>query len=50
MSLFVANLAFPQQASELAAAKIGILAASLMAGILGGALIAWAGDGSREES
>jgi NhaA family Na+:H+ antiporter len=43
MSLFVANLAFPQQAAHLAAAKIGILGASLVCGVAGGAIIAAAG-------
>jgi NhaA family Na+:H+ antiporter len=40
MSLFVANLAFPGQESQLAASKVGILAASLVAGVLGGSLLA----------
>jgi NhaA family Na+:H+ antiporter len=36
MSLFIANLAFPGQEDQLAATKVGILAASLVAGLLGG--------------
>ena len=40
MSIFVANLAFPTAPEHLAAAKLGILSASLLAGILGGLLIA----------
>jgi len=40
MSLFVANLAFPGDAAHLAAAKLGILAASVIAGIIGGLMIA----------
>lgn len=39
MSLFVANLAFPDNAAHLAAAKLGILGASFLAGAIGGALI-----------
>jgi NhaA family Na+:H+ antiporter len=42
MSLFVANLAFPGQEGELAATKVGILAASLLSGIVGGGIVAWA--------
>jgi len=42
MSLFVANLAFPTQADLLSQAKLGILAASLVAGIVGGGIIAFA--------
>jgi Na+:H+ antiporter, NhaA family len=41
MSLFVAQLAFPGGDELLAAAKVGILAASLIAGVAGGAIIAW---------
>jgi NhaA family Na+:H+ antiporter len=41
MSLFVANLAFPGQESQLAAAKVGILAASLVSGIAGGIVLGW---------
>jgi NhaA family Na+:H+ antiporter len=41
MSLFVATLAFPGDAELLAAAKVGILLASLLAGVGGGAIIAW---------
>jgi NhaA family Na+:H+ antiporter len=41
MSLFVAQLAFPGDAALLAAAKVGILVASLLAGVVGGAIIAW---------
>ena len=48
MSLFVANLAFPGRADLLAAAKVGILAASLLAGVAGGAIIARAAAGTRE--
>jgi NhaA family Na+:H+ antiporter len=40
MSLFVANLAFPGQPEKLAAAKVGILVASLVSGVVGGAIIA----------
>lgn len=40
MSLFVANLAFPGNEEFLTDTKIGILAASLVAGVVGGALIA----------
>jgi NhaA family Na+:H+ antiporter len=40
MSLFVANLAFPGDAALLAATKVGILAASLIVGIVGGGIIA----------
>ncbi len=39
MSLFVANLAFPGNAEHLAASKVGILLASLVAGILGGFIL-----------
>lgn len=53
MSLFVANLAFPDAPDLLAAAKVGILAASLLAGVVGAVLVARAatsrsatGDGS----
>ena len=42
MSLFVANLALGRGAEELAAAKIGILAASLLAGVAGAAVLATA--------
>ncbi|HEX8914023.1 MAG TPA: Na+/H+ antiporter NhaA [Humisphaera sp.] len=42
MSLFVGNLAFPGEASLLAATKVGILAASLLAGVAGGAIL-WSG-------
>jgi NhaA family Na+:H+ antiporter len=38
MSLFIGELAFPQS-TELAAAKLGILAASLVAGLVGAAII-----------
>jgi NhaA family Na+:H+ antiporter len=48
MSLFVAQLAFPGNAELLAAAKVGILAASLLAGVAGGAIIAWGGRAARE--
>jgi len=41
MSLFVANLAFPGNATLLAAAKVGILLASLLAGIAGAGIIGW---------
>jgi NhaA family Na+:H+ antiporter len=40
MSLFVANLAFGQREDHLQAAKVGILAASLLCGIVGAAVIA----------
>jgi len=43
MSLFVANLAFPGDAAHLTAAKVGILGASLVAGVVGGLLIARSG-------
>lgn len=43
MSLFVAALAFPGEADHLAAAKVGILGASLLAGVLGGVIIARGG-------
>jgi Na+:H+ antiporter, NhaA family len=39
MSLFIANLAFPGQEDQLAATKVGILAASLLAGVAGGATL-----------
>lgn len=39
MSLFVANLAFPDQAGHLAAAKVGILAASAICGVAGAGLV-----------
>jgi NhaA family Na+:H+ antiporter len=48
MSLFVANLAFPDQGHDMAAAKIGILAASLISGIIGGAIIARSGGQTRQ--
>jgi NhaA family Na+:H+ antiporter len=52
MSLFVANLAFPgpDRAQHLAAAKIGILAASLAAGVAGGAILAWCAASARRAS
>ncbi len=40
MSLFVANLAYPGDIAHLTAAKVGILGASVVAGVLGGLLIA----------
>jgi Na+:H+ antiporter, NhaA family len=43
MSLFVANLAFPGNDAYLAQSKLGILAASLVCGILG-ALTVWSKD------
>ena len=46
MSLFVANLAFPGQTELLTATKVGILGASLLAGLIGGGLIAWTAKGS----
>ena len=49
MSLFVANLAFPGDEPSLAATKVGILAASLIAGVVGGAIIA-TGAKSREKA
>jgi Na+:H+ antiporter, NhaA family len=48
MSLFVAQLAFPGNPELLAAAKVGILAASLLAGVAGGAIIAWGGRAAGE--
>ena len=39
MSLFIGNLAFPGSADQLAATKVGILAASLLAGLAGGAVL-----------
>jgi NhaA family Na+:H+ antiporter len=39
MSLFVTNLAFPGNEEHLAATKVGILLASLVAGLLGGAIL-----------
>jgi len=47
MSLFVANLAFPGSAELLSASKLGILAASLVSGVVGGALIATAKQNNR---
>jgi NhaA family Na+:H+ antiporter len=41
MSLFVANLAFPASAEHLADTKVGILAASLLAGLLGAAILSF---------
>jgi NhaA family Na+:H+ antiporter len=43
MSLFVANLAFPGQEEHLAATKVGIIGASVISGVIGGALLARAG-------
>jgi NhaA family Na+:H+ antiporter len=43
MSLFVANLAFPSQQDHLVATKLGILIASVLAGVAGGLLILLAG-------
>ena len=40
MSLFIANLAFAGRADLLAATKVGILAASLVSGVVGGAILA----------
>jgi NhaA family Na+:H+ antiporter len=40
MSLFIASLAF-NDATSLAAAKVGVLGASLVAGIVGFALLRW---------
>ena len=40
MSLFVANLAFPDNPELLGATKIGIFVASLLSGVVGGAIIA----------
>ena len=40
MSLFIGNLAFPDDPDHLVATKVGILAASLLAGIVGGVIIA----------
>lgn len=39
MSLFIANLAFGEHAEQLTSAKMGILAASLIAGIAGGSMV-----------
>ncbi|HEV7299486.1 MAG TPA: Na+/H+ antiporter NhaA [Tepidisphaeraceae bacterium] len=43
MSLLVANLAFPASAERLTAAKVGILAASVLAAVVGGLLLATSG-------
>lgn len=43
MSLFVGNLAFPGQTDYLAAAKLGILGASLIAGVAGSIILAGSG-------
>lgn len=48
MSLFVANLAFAGQDDLLTDTKIGILAASLVSGILGGAIITGTATGQRD--
>jgi len=40
MSLFVANLAFPLQPEHLVACKVGILLASVVAGLAGGVILA----------
>lgn len=50
MSLFVANLAFPGEVDHLEASKLGILAGSLVSGVLGGVLIAWSGAAARKKS
>ena len=42
MSLFVANLAFPDNAELLAATKVGILLASVLAGLTGAIVLRWA--------
>jgi NhaA family Na+:H+ antiporter len=47
MSLFVANLAFPVDPAALGAAKLGVLVASAIAGIAGGALIFGAGRSAK---
>ncbi len=39
MSLFIGNLAFPGSADQLAATKVGILVASLLSGLAGGAIL-----------
>lgn len=39
MSLFVANLAYPGDETHIAAAKVGILDASIIAGVIGGIII-----------
>ena len=39
MSLFVGNLAFPSQENDLVATKLGILTASVLAGVVGGAVL-----------
>lgn len=46
MSLLVANLAFAGREDVLVSSKVGILVASLISGIVGGALIAMAGRSS----
>ena len=43
MSLFVGNLAFPDDESHLVATKLGILITSLLSGVAGGILILLAG-------
>ena len=43
MSLFVGNLAFAGGEDQLVATKLGVLAASLLSGLVGGAIIARAG-------
>jgi NhaA family Na+:H+ antiporter len=43
MSLFVGNLAFPSDDDHLVATKLGILIASLLSGVAGGAIIMRAG-------
>jgi NhaA family Na+:H+ antiporter len=50
MSLFVGNLAFPGQEHLLAAAKVGILAASVVAGVAGGAIMGLGSGGRTKDA
>jgi NhaA family Na+:H+ antiporter len=50
MSLFVTNLAFPGQEAQLTAAKVGILGASLVCGLVGGGIIWWVRASSHRSS
>jgi NhaA family Na+:H+ antiporter len=47
MSLFVGNLAFAGSDEQLSAAKLGILAASIVSGAGGALILTWAGRGRR---
>ena len=47
MSLFIGNLAFAGREDQTVATKIGILIASLLSGLAGGAIIATAGRSRR---